>query len=168
MKWREPWSISIKQQPRFSLIGRDVLKGALIWSALFAGLALIVNLGEDLNVQLERASHLWFAPALGVPLAVLLYVMGWLSPRQISSGPNGIVVVKGELISLIPWHAIKHYAFSRNAGLNVLHLTDVGGGSHMLFLSDKVHPKEVERELVKETGKHPNNSFNPMPLRGTG
>jgi hypothetical protein len=99
---------------------------------------------------------------------VFIYAANWISPRQIDSGPNGIVVVKGQSISLIPWGAIEHYVLGREGGLNMLHITDTGGVGHRLFLSDKVHPKDVERELVKQTGKHPNNSFNPVPLRGTG
>ena len=166
MKWREPWSVSIKQQARFNVLGRDVLKSAVLWSAMFVGLAIVVNLGEDVSVQLERLSRLWFAPAIGVPLAVFIYAANWISPRKIDSGPNGIVVVKGQNISLIPWGAIEQYMLGREGGLNLLHITDNGGVGHRLFLSDKVHPKDVERELVKQTGKHPNNSFKPTPLCG--
>jgi hypothetical protein len=166
MKWREPWSVSIKQQARFNLLERHVLKSAVLWSAMFAVIAVVANLGEDVSVQLERLHRLWFAPALGFPLAVFIYAVNWISPRQIDSGPNGIVVVKGQSISLIPWGAIEHYTLGREGGFNVLHVTDTDGGGHRLFLSAKVHPKEVERELVKHTGKHPNNSSKPTPLRG--
>lgn len=166
MKWREPWAISIRQQARFNPLGRGVLKSALVWSAMFAGLAIMVNLGEDLSVQMERLSRLWFAPAIGVPLALLVYAAGWLSPRRIESGPNGIVIVKGQELDLIPWRAIENYAFGRSDGRDILAITHSGGGSHVLFLSDKVHPKEVERELMKETGKQPDNSSRPTPLRG--
>ena len=155
MKWREPWAVSLRQQARFNVLGRDVLKSAVLWSSMFVGLAIVVNLGEDWSVQLERLSRLWFAPAVGVPLAMFIYAANWISPRQIDSGPNGIVIVKGQYISLIPWGAIEHYAFSREGGLNLVNITGTDGVDHKLFLPDKVHPKEVERELVKRTGKPP-------------
>ncbi len=167
MKWREPWAVSLKQQQRFNLLGKEVLRGALLWTAVLAAVGLLANLGEAFSVQLERASNLWIAPAIGVPLALFIYVSGWLSPRQVDSGPNGIVIVKGDQICLIHWQAIESYSLVRDAGHNVLSVTDQWGNGHTLFLSDKVHPKEVERELVKMTGKHPNNSFKPKPLRGS-
>jgi len=166
MKWREPWSVSIKQQQPFNLFGKEMLKSALLWTAVLAAVGFLANLGEDFATQLERTSRLWIAPAIGVPLALLIYVTGWLSPRQVDSGPNGFVVVKGDQISLIPWQAIESYVLARDSGHNVLHITDQPGSGHTLCLSDKVHPKEVERELLKMTGKHPNNSFKPSPLRG--
>ena len=167
MKWREPWAVSLKQQRPFNLFGRKALKGMAVWTAVLAAVGLIANLGEDLPTQLDRAANLWIAPAIGVPLAVFIYVTGWLSPRSIDSGPNGIVVVKGDQIALVPWPGIESYGFARSGGHNVLHIEDQWGGGHSLYLSDKVHPKEVERELVKMTGKHPNNSFKPNLLRST-
>jgi hypothetical protein len=153
MKWREPWAVSLEQQPRFNLLGRGVLKSALTWSAVLAVLIIVRSLGEDLPVQLERLSRLWVAPAVGVPLAALLYVVEWLSPRKVDSGPKGIVVSKGERMSLIPWEVIAKYAFVESGGLRGLRLTDKDGGSLTLFLPDKVRLDEVERELVERTGK---------------
>ena len=166
MKWREPWSVSLKQQARFNLLQRDVLKSALLWSAMLAGIAVVANLGEDASVQFERLSRLWFAPAIGFPLAVFIYAVNWISPRQVDSGPNGIVVSKGQSLSIIPWGAIEQFSLDRASGVNVLHLADTAGGTHTLYISAKVHPKEVERELMKRTGRRPNSSPKPTPLRG--
>ncbi|MGY1521240.1 hypothetical protein [Luteimonas sp. A482] len=154
MKWREPWSVSLKQQQRFNLFGKEMLRGAILWTAILVAVGLLANLGEDIATQLERTSRLWIAPAIGVPLGLLIYVTGWLSPRQIDSGPNGIVIVKGDQISLIYWPAIESYMLGRDSGHNVLHIADESGGRHTLFLADKVQPQEVERELVRMTGKH--------------
>ena len=167
MKWREPWAVSLKQQRPFNLFSREVLKGMAIWTTVLAAVGLVANLGEGPSTQLERVANLWIAPAIGVPLAVFIYVTGWLSPRSVDSGPKGIVVVKGDQITLVPWQAIESYAFARSDGHNVLQISDHSGGSHLLYLADKVHPKEVERELVEMIGKHPNNSFKPKPLRGS-
>ena len=129
------------------------------WTTVLIVVCLLANLGEDFAIQLERLRRLWIAPALGIPLAIFIYVTVWLSPRSIDSGPNGIVVSKADHMALIPWQAIESYTFTRMFGHNALQISDTCGGSHLLYLADKVHPKQIERELVKITGKHPNNSF---------
>lgn len=166
MKWREPWAISLKQQRPFGLFNREVLKEMVVWTGVLAAMGLIANLGEDLVTQLERTANLWIAPALGVPLAILIYITRWLSPRGIDSGPNGIVVAKGDQITLIPWGAIVSYGFARSVRHTILHIEDKRGGSHSLYLADAVNPQEVERELVKMVGKKPGKSFKSTPLRG--
>ncbi len=159
MKWREPWLISLKQQRRFNLLSREALTGMAVWTAVMAAAGVVANLAEDLSVQLERLSNLWIAPTIGVPLAIVLYVIRWLSPRSIDSGPNGIVVVKADQIVLIPWRAIEMYGFSIGGSHNSLDIKDQWGVSHSLYLADSVDPGEVERELVKMTAKHPNYSL---------
>lgn len=156
MKWREPWAVSIKQQPRFNLLSRDVLKSALVCGAMFAGSLIVVGLVEDFSIQLERASRiLWIAPAFGVLVTVFYYAINWLSPRKIYSGRLGIVIEKGTEHSIIPWRVIEHYAFVRCDGFDVLRLTDKVGDSLELFLSEKVNSHEVERELLEKTREHP-------------
>ena len=167
MKWREPWKVSLKQQPRFNLLGRDVLRSAATWTAVLVVVCLLASLGEARSVQVERLANLWIAPLLGIPLASILYVIRWLSPRKVDSGPRGIVISKSDHLGLVPWIAIQSYGFTRSAGHDVVHITDQVGNTITLFLADNMHPKEVESELVKMTGKHPNNSFKGMPLRGT-
>lgn len=167
MKWREPWSASRKQQRPFKLFSRDVLKDAVVWTVVIAAVGLLGNFGEDVSTQLERAGRLWIAPAIGAPLAVFIHLVVWLSPRSVESGPNGIVIVKGDQITLVPWQAIDGYAFARSDGHNVLRINDHTGDSHLLYLAHKVHPNAVERELVKMIGKHPEPTFTPKPLSGS-
>jgi hypothetical protein len=133
---------------------------------MIIGISVVANLGEDASVQFERLSRLWVAPALGFSLAVFIYAANWISPRRVDSGPKCIVIIKGQSISLIPWGAIEQYSIDRESGRNVLHITDAASGGHRLFLSAKVHPNELLRELRKRTGKHPNSSFKPWPPRG--
>lgn len=161
MKWREPWAASLKQQSPFNLFSRQVLKAIVAWTAVLVAVGLIAVLGGDRGTQVERAANLWIAPALGVPLALFIGIAGWLSPRSIDSGPNGILVTKGDRSTLIPWQAIETYGFARNGGHHVLHIEDRRGNRHSLYLAGKVHPPEVERELVRMARKHPTHSIRP-------
>ena len=167
MKWREPWGVSIKQQPRFNPFGKAGLKDFLLWSLVLAAIMLLSSLGESAAVWAERAGRLWLAPALGGILAIILYTVRWLSPRKIDSGPNGIVVCKSDQMLLIPWGAIARYGFSSVTGSSALQITDCSGGTHSLLLPSDVSRGEIERELVENTGQRPNNSFKPNPLRGS-
>jgi len=159
VKWREPWAISLKQQRPFNLFGREVLLGILTWTVSLALLGVLLIVVSERSIPVERVANLWIAPAVGIPLAIFIYVTGWLSPRCIDSGPNGIVLTKAGQMTLIPWRAIYSYSFDRIGSHSTLHIEDGDGGRYCLYLADRVLPSEVERELIRMTGKHPNYSL---------
>ena len=159
MKWREPWAVSLKQQRPFNLFGREVLVGVATWTVVLALLGIVLHVVSERSIQIERIANLWVAPAVGVPLAVFIYVIGWLSPRCVDSGPNGIVVTKAGQLTLIPWGSIRSYEISHSDGHNLLQLECRDGSSHRLHLADSVLPSGVERELIAMAEKHPNISL---------
>ncbi len=86
MKWTEPWGISIKHQKNLNLVSRPVLLSCLKWTVGLFILTLVSLAARDNVIQV-----LWVAPTFGFGLGWIIYIITWLSPVKISSGPNGIV-----------------------------------------------------------------------------
>jgi hypothetical protein len=147
MKWREPWRASLKRQAPLSLLSRQNLNSALIWTTFFAGL-LAISVATDKSSVSDAVLRSWIAPVFGFGLASLISVAHWLSPLEVSSGPRGIVRAKGEALSLIPWSAIVSFRVCGGAAERVLELqVSYSLEPERLYLSPKVNAKEVEAEI---------------------
>ena len=147
MKWREPWRASLKRQAPLSLLSRQNLKSALIWTAFFAGL-LAISVATDKSSVNDAVLRFWIAPVFGFCLASFVTVAHWLSPLEVSSGPRGIVRSKGEALALIPWSAIISFRIFGGAAERVLELqVSYSSEPERLYLSPRVNAEEVEAEI---------------------
>jgi len=145
MKWTEPWVKSIQKQERYSLISKGVLISCLIWTLFFVILAVVSLLTKDDFIN-HLVKTIWIAPAGGFILAWGMYTIRWLSPVKIDSGPKGIIRIKADNITSIPWELISSYTFIVD-GI-VFKFTD---DSEITFLL----PKDIDRDLIaKELEAH--------------
>ena len=145
MKWTEPWVKSIQKQERYSLISKGVLISCLIWTLFFVILAVVSLLIKDDFIN-HLVKTIWIAPAGGFILAWGMYTIRWLSPVKIDSGPKGIIRIKADNITSIPWELISSYTFIVD-GI-VFKFTD---DSEITFLL----PKDIDRDLIaKELEAH--------------
>jgi len=145
MKWTEPWVKSIQNQERYSLISKGVLNSCLIWTLVFVFLAVVSLLTKDDFIN-HLVKTIWIAPVGGFILAWGMYTIRWLSPVKIDSGPKGIIRIKADNITSIPWELISSYTFIVD-GI-VFKFTD---DSEITFLL----PKDIDRDLIaKELEAH--------------
>ena len=145
MKWTEPWVKSIQKQERYSLISKGVLISCLIWTLFFVILAVVSLLTKDDFIN-HLVKTIWIAPAGGFILAWGMYTIRWLSPVKIDSGPKGIIRIKADNITSIPWELISSYTFIVDGV--VFKFTD---DSEITFLL----PKDIDRDLIaKELEAH--------------
>jgi hypothetical protein len=145
MKWTEPWVKSIQKQERYSLISKGVLISCLIWTLFFVILAVVSLLTKDDFIN-HLVKTIWIAPAGGFILAWGMYTIRWLSPVKIDSGPKGLIRIKADNITSIPWELISSYTFIVD-GI-VFKFTD---DSEITFLL----PKDIDRDLIaKELEAH--------------
>ncbi|WP_428614197.1 hypothetical protein [Pseudoalteromonas sp.] len=145
MKWTEPWVKSIQKQERYSLISKGVLISCLIWALFFVILAVVSLLTKDDFIN-HLVKTIWIAPAGGFILAWGMYTIRWLSPVKIDSGPKGLIRIKADNITSIPWELISSYTFIVD-GI-VFKFTD---DSEITFLL----PKDIDRDLIaKELEAH--------------
>ncbi|HDS1039240.1 TPA: hypothetical protein QDZ42_002259 [Stenotrophomonas maltophilia] len=154
MKWREPWLLGLRHQPRFNPFHWGVLKTALGVSGSFAVLGAVTLLTRERSAS-DIALSLAICVGMGPAIALLAYTLNWLSPRKIDHGPNGIVINKGESILLLPWQAIASYGFVTVEGEGALSLRDHAGVDHRVFLSDRISRTVIERTLREHTGLVP-------------
>lgn len=148
MKWREPWGVSLRHQPRFNVFGKPVLKTFLSFILVLTALGIVVSFGKDTAGQLE---NLMVMPSVilliaGV-LALFIRLTTWLSPKTIEFGPGGLVVRKAEDVMLIPWGAVAERAFVTIGGELALQLVDGSGASVRLFFASNVSRADIEREI---------------------
>lgn len=154
MKWREPWLLGLQHQPRFNPFQWQVLKTALMVSGCFAVLAGVTVLTRERSAS-DIALSLAICVGMGPAIALLTYIFHWLSPRRVDHGPNGIVIIKGESILLLPWQAIASYGFVTVEGEGALSLHDHAGVDHRVFLPDRIDRTVIERTLRQHTGLAP-------------
>ena len=154
MKWREPWLLGLRHQPRFNPFQWEVLKSALVCSGIFAVLVVVTVLTRERSAS-DIALSLAICVGMGPAIALLTYIFYWLSPRKVDHGPNGIVIIKGESILLLPWQAIASYGFVTVEGEGALSLRDHAGVDHRVFLSDRINRTVIERTLRERTGLAP-------------
>ena len=142
MKWKEPWITSIREQEKYNIFSKSVLLSCIVWVSIFLFIGVLVSF-----IQSEfHPDRLFYASIIGVPLALFLYTVRWVSPVQITSGPNGIVLDKGGNLSLIPWENIDGYEIKVSDKFNKLILS-IGNiaDKRGLFI-----PKSVDIELIKK------------------
>ncbi|MEO3736154.1 hypothetical protein [Shewanella baltica] len=151
MKWTEPWGISIKHQKNLNLVSRPVLLSCLKWTVGLFILALVSLAARD-NVIQAVIQVLWVAPTFGFGLGWIIYIITWLSPVKISSGPNGIVREKGGSLVLIPWNHITSYQIVGLEGLNKLSLKLLDNSEHYFFIPEKVDPFTIKNEIESNLG----------------
>ncbi len=151
MKWTEPWAFSIKHQEKLNLISKEVLLRCLKWSLLFLVLIIVSFAAHDNYVQ-TVISRLWIAPTFGFILSWFLYVVSWLSPIKIDSGPNGIVRLKGGAIILFPWDQITKYEITELTDINKLTLILNNSSEHFFFIPKKVKVNPIKEELDLNLG----------------
>lgn len=101
----------------------------------------------------NAALAIQIALAAAGTLASMLYLIRWLSPRKVSSGPTGIVIEKADQLTLIPWVAIENFSFSHRLSPPSLILTLRSGEVFSVTLSDKVQRSEIEREILQNAGQ---------------
>ncbi|HYQ25454.1 hypothetical protein [Stenotrophomonas sp.] len=154
MKWREPWLLGLRHQPRFNPFQWQVLKTALVLSGMFAVLVAVTAFTQERSAG-DIALSLAICVGSGLAMALLTYFFYWLSPRTVTHGPNGIVIIKGESTLLLPWQAIAGYAFVSVEGEGALSLHDHAGVDHRVFLSDRITRTVIERTLREHTGLVP-------------
>ncbi|BED90842.1 hypothetical protein AN391_02937 [Pseudoalteromonas sp. P1-13-1a] len=142
MKWTEPWIKSIQNQEKYSLISKGLLISCLLWTLFFVFLAAISLLTKDDFIH-HVTKIIWIAPVGGFILAWVLYTITWLSPVKIDSGPKGLVRIKADNITLIPWELISSYRFILK-GI-VFKFTD---DSEITFLlPEKMDRNSISKEL---------------------
>jgi len=151
MKWREPWLLGLRHQPRFNPFQWEVLRTALMVSGAFAVLAGVTLLTRERSAS-DITLSLAICVGMGPAIALLAYTLNWLSPRTVDHGPNGIVINKGENILLLPWQAIASYGFVTVEGEGALSLRDHAGVDHRVFLSGRIDRTVIERTLREHTG----------------
>ena len=147
MKWREPWRNTIRRQARWRLSTMAHLRSAAIWTFLLLVIAGLSAYSRDVSLA-DLASRIWIAPAIGVPLALLLSVGHWLSPLKVDSGPNGIVRSKGDALALVPWKSIKSYRIYKHEGELVLELVvSYTTERERFYLAQNTDAQAIENEL---------------------
>ena len=151
MKWREPWRQSVTRQGVPPNAWRRILRGFLTWYGILAVLMIIYALVGRISFQ-DLPGRLLETSAFAAALSIVLYLVWYLSPRKIDSGPRGIVVTKSDEILLIPWQAIASFRVSRAILPGVLSLRLHSGEEHTLALASSVRADEITRELAEMTG----------------
>lgn len=154
MKWREPWRVSLRHQPRFNPLDKAVRKQFLWFAFTFTVLFVILSWGKDAAGWREQLKLLPLVMLL-MPAVLALLVRGvtWMSRRQISSGPGGLLVRKAEDVIVIPWEAITAYGFVSVEGDAALVIVDGMGAQFPLFMPTDVSRAAIERELREKTSK---------------
>ena len=150
MKWREPWRQSIQQQGMSPDFWRRMLRSFLIWYGIFAALLIVYALAGRVSLQ-DLAGRLAEASVFAAAMSVVLYLVWYLSPRKVDSGPRGIVVTKADEMLLIPWEAIASFQISRTALPGALLLELHSGEEYALSLAPGVRPAEITKELEEMT-----------------
>ena len=143
MKWKEPWIESIKRQSNLNFFSKKILMNCVSWSL---GIFLVILL---FSVFVERQISLklyLFAPIIGFSLAWFIYLITWLSPLEISSGPNGIVLAKGGGLTLFPWSQIIGYEINQKK----LVLKFIDESSTDFILPENIDINAIKDELTKE------------------
>jgi len=150
MKWREPWSVSLRQQARFNPLGKPV-RTTFMWLFLaFAAVFVMGSLSKDAAGWLENLTTVfWIVPVFSAVLAVFIRLVTWMSPRKIYFAPNGIVVSKAEDGMLIPWPAVAGHRFVTVEGDAALEVTTRSGDTVPLFLPSTMSRAAIERALAQ-------------------
>ena len=148
MKWREPWRNTLRRQEPWRPLTLSHLKSATIWTLVLLAVGGMRAYSSDVSMT-DFAGRMWFAPAIGTPLALLLSIGHWLSPLKVDSGPNGIVRSKSEALALVPWKSMKSFRIYELHGERVLELTvSYTTERERFYLSDKTDVAAVEMELL--------------------
>lgn len=144
MKFKEPWKKSIRSQENYNPLSKPVLLSCFIWTFFLVVIMLLSALSQG-ELFLNR---FWAAPALGVPLAFMIYTLKWLAPLKIDSGPRGIVLDKGGNLRLIPWDKISNFEIEDSEGFRKLYLY-IGGVKDMrgLILPSNINLEALKNEL---------------------
>lgn len=151
MRWREPWRASMRAQPPFNPFSAAVGLAFLGWLVLFLSLFAFASLTGQRSADPVLAIQI--ASGAAGTMTFLLYLIRWLSPREVSSGPLGIVIDKAGQLTLIPWAAIEKFSFSHRLSPPSLILTLRSGEVFSVTLSHKVHRSEIEREILQHAGQ---------------
>ena len=154
LKWREPWRASIARQPRFNPFGREVLRDFGLYALLFAGLCVVVRWGQPTTVR-DLPTLAAITGGMSALIAVFSYVVNWLSPRSICSGPRGVLIVKGQGMMLLPWHWIAGFEFRDAARPPELRLHLDDGSFHDLLLSARADRKAIAAALQGQLDRSP-------------
>ena len=151
MKWREPWKASIGIGASWPQFWRRFLRGFFIWYGVFAVMVVLYWLLGAVPPEALLDRLVLIIP-FATGLSLLVYVAWLLSPRQVRSGPRGIVGAKSDESVLIPWSAIANFRLSNTIQPATLHLTLHSGSAYKLVLSSKVRPTDISNEIVEMTG----------------
>jgi len=142
MKWSEPWLASIKHQDPYNILSAGIIKSCLIWTVGIFVLCAIVIIGEEdyFKILLDRS---WIAPLFGFGLVWLLYTIEWLSPVKVDSGPKGLVRIKGNNVTGIPWELISSYQFE----ISSIKLTFTDSSELSFLLPDGINRELIAKEF---------------------
>lgn len=151
MKWREPWRASMRAQPPFNPFNAAVGLSFLGWLVFF--LLLFAFASWTGRGSASAVLAIQIALAAAGTLASLLYLIRWLSPRKVSSGPRGIVIEKADRLTLIPWVAIENFSFSHRLSPPTLILTLRSSEVFSVTLGHQVQRSEIEREILQHAGQ---------------
>ncbi|MGY0613420.1 hypothetical protein [Luteimonas sp. A501] len=151
MKWREPWRHSIKQQGVLPQLWRRLSRGILTWYGIFAALVIVYALTGKISHQ-DLLGRLVEIAAFAAAMSVVLYLVWYLSPRKVDSGPRGIVVTKASELVLIPWQAIASFQLSRAVFPGTLFLRLHSGEEYTIALACNVRPDEISKEIIEMSG----------------
>ena len=154
MKWREPWKQSMTRQGRLPQVRRRLVRGFLVWLAVFAALVVAYASIGNISAQ-DLLGRLALASGFALAMSVFLYLIWLLSPRTVDSGPRGIVLTKADEMLLIPWQAIASFQLVRATMPGSLLLRLHSGEEHTIALAHNVSPTEITREITKKTGVQP-------------
>ena len=144
MKWSEPWKISIREQDKYNIFSKQILLSCIRWVCFFL---LFMVLISAIQLKFHFNSFL-YAPILGVCLALFLYTVTWASPLKVSSGPNGIVLDKGDRLGIIHWEKIDGYKIEVSEKFNKLTLIiENTPDKRGLFLPKKIDIESIKKEI---------------------
>ena len=113
-----------------------------VYALIFTGLCAVVRWGQP-----TTAGDLPVLAAITVGMSALIavftYVIHWVSLRSICSGPNGILIAKGQAFTLLQWSWIVGFEFPEAARPPALRLHFDDGSFEDLLL-----PKRADRKAI--------------------
>jgi len=150
MKWREPWTPTLRRQGPFRFFSRHQRRSVAGWALTFTAIFCIVWIRTG-ELAVDR---LWVIPVASIAIATLLGLLLWLAPITVSSGPAGIVRSKGQSHALIRWQSITSFRFVPHAEEIALELElDGKADPERLYLPLTADLDAIGEEIRRETGR---------------
>ncbi len=147
MKWREPWRNTLRRQEPLRIFTRPVFVSVVIWTAIVLVAVSLKALASGTALG-DFAPRLWMVIPIGVAIGVLNYVIHWINPLKVSSGPRGIVLEKGQSLAVIPWQAIQSFRIYPLSDELVLELSLVSSAApERLYIPGNANLAAIQEEL---------------------